>query len=196
MRVIGKEMPVSGTLLWCTSQVRVRVCAVELHAVELILFTVTFCANPANDLTCPPSYIIILKHIALPNCALRTRPHTNVCSQRPPLSPFFSSRFFLKIKTKIDAAIGNLTDLLKRKGMWENTVIVFSTDNGGPIYSNGTAGANNYPLKVRACSPPPPVYIFSRLAHEVSVCHTHSPSTPSTLRYAMLYDSYYDSYYE
>ena len=26
---------------------------------EMILFTVTFCANPANDLTCPPSYIII-----------------------------------------------------------------------------------------------------------------------------------------
>ena len=26
---------------------------------ELILFTVSFCANPANDLTCPPSYIII-----------------------------------------------------------------------------------------------------------------------------------------
>ena len=27
---------------------------------ELILFTVTFCANSANDLTCPPSYIHIL----------------------------------------------------------------------------------------------------------------------------------------
>ena len=26
---------------------------------ELILCTVTFCANPANDLTCPPSYVII-----------------------------------------------------------------------------------------------------------------------------------------
>ena len=26
---------------------------------EFILFTVTFCANSANDLTCPPSYIII-----------------------------------------------------------------------------------------------------------------------------------------
>ena len=25
---------------------------------EFFLFTVTFCANPANDLTCPPSYII------------------------------------------------------------------------------------------------------------------------------------------
>ena len=27
--------------------------------VRFIFFTVTFCANPANDLTCPPSYIII-----------------------------------------------------------------------------------------------------------------------------------------
>ena len=26
---------------------------------ELILSTVTFCANPANDLTCSPSYILI-----------------------------------------------------------------------------------------------------------------------------------------
>ena len=25
----------------------------------VVLFTVTFCANPANDLTCPPSYISI-----------------------------------------------------------------------------------------------------------------------------------------
>ena len=29
---------------------------------EFILFTVTFHANPANDLTCPPSYIFILKY--------------------------------------------------------------------------------------------------------------------------------------
>ena len=26
---------------------------------EIILLTVTFCANPANDLTCPPSYILL-----------------------------------------------------------------------------------------------------------------------------------------
>ena len=30
-----------------------------LYTGEMILFTVTFCANPANDLTCAPSYIII-----------------------------------------------------------------------------------------------------------------------------------------
>lgn len=37
--------------------------------------------------------------------------------------------------------------LLKRKGMWDNLLFVFSTDNGGPIYYNGSAGANNYPLR-------------------------------------------------
>jgi len=46
-----------------------------------------------------------------------------------------------------DTAVGNVTSLLKQKGMWDDLVIVFSTDNGGPIYNNGTAGANNYPLK-------------------------------------------------
>jgi len=46
-----------------------------------------------------------------------------------------------------DEAIGNLTSLLKSKGMWDETVVVFSSDNGGPIYAAGSAGANNYPLK-------------------------------------------------
>ena len=46
-----------------------------------------------------------------------------------------------------DAAVGNLTALLKSKGMWDQTLLVFTTDNGGPIYANGSAGANNYPLK-------------------------------------------------
>jgi len=74
-----------------------------------------------------------------------------------------------------------LTELLKKKGMWENTVIVFSTDNGGPIYNNGSAGANNYPLKVRRASlptlvlPSPPLCFFPRLAaYEVSLSLTHS----------------------
>jgi arylsulfatase I/J len=46
-----------------------------------------------------------------------------------------------------DAAIGNFTTALKAKNMWDDIVIVFSADNGGPVYQNGTAGANNYPLK-------------------------------------------------
>jgi arylsulfatase I/J len=46
-----------------------------------------------------------------------------------------------------DEAVGNVTTALKAKGMWEDTLVVFSADNGGPIYQNGSAGANNYPLK-------------------------------------------------
>ena len=46
-----------------------------------------------------------------------------------------------------DAMVGNVTSALKAKGMWDDLLVVFSTDNGGPIYGNGSAGANNYPLK-------------------------------------------------
>jgi arylsulfatase I/J len=46
-----------------------------------------------------------------------------------------------------DAMVGNVTAALKAKGMWDDLLVVFSTDNGGPIYGNGSAGANNFPLK-------------------------------------------------
>merc|ERR1740121_1141039 len=31
--------------------------------------------------------------------------------------------------------------------MFNNTLIVFTSDNGGPIYRKGSVGANNFPLK-------------------------------------------------
>jgi arylsulfatase I/J len=45
----------------------------------------------------------------------------------------------------LDDIVGELVDALKKKGMWENTLFVTSSDNGGPEYPGG--GANNYPLK-------------------------------------------------
>uniref|UniRef100_A0A7S3YS59 Sulfatase N-terminal domain-containing protein n=2 Tax=Lotharella globosa TaxID=91324 RepID=A0A7S3YS59_9EUKA len=47
----------------------------------------------------------------------------------------------------LDDAIGNVTKSLKDKGMWEDTVMVLCSDNGGPIYDGGIGGANNYPLR-------------------------------------------------
>lgn len=40
--------------------------------------------------------------------------------------------------------IGELVDLLHARRLWESTLVVFTSDNGGSIYI--PAGANNYPL--------------------------------------------------
>ena len=45
----------------------------------------------------------------------------------------------------LDDVIGNLTTTLHQRGMWNNTLIAVSADNGGPVYPGG--GANNYPQK-------------------------------------------------
>ena len=45
----------------------------------------------------------------------------------------------------VDSAIGNVTAALSSKGMWEKTIVVFSSDNGGREDAN--FGGNNYPLR-------------------------------------------------
>lgn len=47
-----------------------------------------------------------------------------------------------------DEVLANTTALLKAKGMWENTLLVYTSDNGGPAgqASSGHSG-NNFPLR-------------------------------------------------
>jgi len=45
----------------------------------------------------------------------------------------------------LDDVIGEIVASLKNRGLWDNLLLVVSTDNGGPLYIGG--GANNYPLK-------------------------------------------------
>ena len=43
----------------------------------------------------------------------------------------------------LDEAIGNITSYLKENDIWEDTIIIFSNDNGGQAY----AGGNNLPYR-------------------------------------------------
>ena len=47
----------------------------------------------------------------------------------------------------LDDGIGNVTQALKDEGLYDNTILIFSSDNGGP--TNGSEGtqSNNYPLR-------------------------------------------------
>lgn len=47
----------------------------------------------------------------------------------------------------LDDSVGVVVDALKSRGMMDNVLIAFSSDNGGPVYGNGTSGANNWPLR-------------------------------------------------
>merc|ERR550534_3022661 len=66
---------------------------------------------------------------------------------------YVDRRQYAAMCTFWDEVIGNVTKALKESEMWENTLLVFSSDNGGPTYwsLNKTfqhgAGANNWPLR-------------------------------------------------
>ena len=56
-----------------------------------------------------------------------------------------SRRMYHSMVKCIDDVIKSLVNELKTRNMWDQTLFVLSTDNGGPIGKN--AGANNYPLR-------------------------------------------------
>ena len=47
----------------------------------------------------------------------------------------------------LDDSVGNVTRALHERGMLNNTIIVFSTDNGGPAAGFDWNHASNYPLR-------------------------------------------------
>eukprot|EP00118_Oscarella_pearsei_P000690 m.5568 g.5568 ORF g.5568 m.5568 type:complete len:527 (+) comp13516_c0_seq1:166-1746(+) len=54
-------------------------------------------------------------------------------------------KLYYAMTSYLDEVIGNITEALQESNLWEDTLLVVTSDNGGPIYLG--AGANNYPLK-------------------------------------------------
>jgi arylsulfatase B/arylsulfatase I/J len=47
------------------------------------------------------------------------------------------------VTQELDMLVGNITAALKAAALWDNTVVIFTSDNGGPLDHT-----TNYPLKV------------------------------------------------
>lgn len=53
---------------------------------------------------------------------------------------------YIAILSLLDAVIGNITTALKTQGLWDETLITFTSDNGGPLILD-ESGSNNAPLR-------------------------------------------------
>eukprot|EP00038_Savillea_parva_P012898 m.207655 g.207655 ORF g.207655 m.207655 type:complete len:663 (+) comp23877_c0_seq1:26-2014(+) len=61
--------------------------------------------------------------------------------------PERTRQVYAAMVNEADRVVGRLVDAFQEQGLWEETLHVFVSDNGGPSYLNGTSGANNWPLK-------------------------------------------------
>ena len=84
-----------------------------------------------------------------------TPPHPRSCVSRPQVPAAVEHRFdFIDFKQRrkyasmvyyMDGVVAQITDALRAKKMWEHTLLLFTSDNGGPIYFPGSG--SNHPLK-------------------------------------------------
>lgn len=49
--------------------------------------------------------------------------------------------------SKLDESVGQVVAALKNRGMLENSIVIFSTDNGGPAAGFNFNAASNWPLR-------------------------------------------------
>jgi len=71
-----------------------------------------------------------------------TAPHTPLQADEKYLEickevPNRHRRTFCAMVAQLDEGVGNVTRALKKEGMWEDTVVVFSSDNGGSFLVGG-----------------------------------------------------------
>ena len=60
---------------------------------------------------------------------------------------FVISMCILAMTSHLDASVGRVVEALHKKSMLDNTIIVFTTDNGGPAAGFDDNVASNWPLR-------------------------------------------------
>eukprot|EP01046_Picozoa_sp_COSAG06_P089371 COSAG06_NODE_35754_length_456_cov_0.708683_1_plen_115_part_01 len=72
-------------------------------------------------------------------------------------------REYSGLVTQLDEAIRQIVEVVKRRGMWQNTLLWAFSDNGADI----THGSSNWPFrgsKGTVCARHPPPFLFSACA--------------------------------
>ncbi|XP_045459566.1 arylsulfatase J-like [Melitaea cinxia] len=59
----------------------------------------------------------------------------------------FQRQKFAAVLSKLDESVGKVVEALQNRGLLENSIIVFTTDNGGPAAGFNDNCASNYPLR-------------------------------------------------
>ncbi len=97
---------------------------------------------PHSPLEAPEEYVT--KYANLEDTRELTRSESIDRTRR--MNPAPSARpLYAAVVDALDVAIGKVLETLKDEGIEEDTIILFSSDNGGAAYAGG--GADNYPLR-------------------------------------------------
>merc|ERR1711976_1102286 len=79
-------------------------------------------------------------------CAAQTVKGVHSIDPRYPELPYKCRQQYHAMVMVMDEVVGNVTQAMKAKGMWDNTLVIMSSDNGGPVDLAENA-ANNWPLR-------------------------------------------------
>ena len=71
----------------------------------------------------------------------------DVCQYRDTQRYFYSA-----MVSALDHSVDLVVQSLKQNNMYDNTIIVFTTDNGGPAAGFNRNAASNWPLRGVCCS--------------------------------------------
>jgi len=91
--------------------------------------------------------------------------HKNAASELSSI-PNIDRRTFAAMTIYLDLVVANITSILTEKGMWDETIFIYASDNGGDSAAVGSG--NNMPLRGRKSNyfeggVRVPAFIYSKL---------------------------------